>query len=361
MRLLLTNFLIFLLFFHFSAMAETRIQANDSKIHYIGRTVIEKGAVSSDWSGFTAVVEFQGTSLSMEYGDTHCTWLNVWIDRVPDEKSDAIYKLGGEQLTIAGNLQEGKHRIVIQKRTEGEQGRLTFKSFSTDGRFLKAEKTTTRLMEFIGDSYTCGYGTESKSGTERFSPATENCNLTYAAILGRTFGSEVRFISHSGRGVVRNYGGYDKDLPMYLKYSQAYDCDTTLNWIPSKGEAKPAIVVIYLGTNDFSCGEHPTLERWCETYGILIAKVKANYGKDIPVLCVASKADELMPEYVMEAVKRCGFANVHYAAISPAAHNESDELGADSHPNYKGHRKVALCMMSYISTLTGWELPEFIH
>jgi len=361
MRPIITFFTVLSLLFPIASKAESRIAAGDSKIIYTGRTLADKGSVSFDWSGVTTVVEFEGTSLSLDYTDSHCNWINVWIDRVPDEKSDAIIKLGGEQVVLAANLEKGRHRITVQKRTEGEQGKLTFRSFTTDGKFLKAEHKTERLIEFIGDSYTCGYGTESKSGKEHFSPATENCNLTYAAILGRVFNSEVRFISHSGRGVVRNYGGYDKDLPMYLKYPQTFDMDTTVKWAPRRGETKPQIVVIYLGTNDFSCGEHPSPEQWCKAYRIIISQVKSYYGDEIPILCAASMADILMAEYVREAARQCDFVNVHYTAIFPMAHNDSTDLGADTHPNYKGHRKVALCMMPYISTLTGWELPDFIH
>lgn len=360
MRSVFTFFISFFILSSAVSIAESTIEAGNPKILYTGRILSDKGAVSFDWSGVTAVVEFEGTGLSMDYADSKCNWINVWVDRVPDEKSDSIIKLGGETVTIADNLPEGRHRITIQKRTEGEQGRLIVKSFTTDGRFIRAQKKTDRLIEFIGDSYTCGYGTESKSGKERFSPATENCNLTYAAILGRTFGSEVRYISHSGRGVVRNYGGYDKDRPMCDKYPQLFDCDTTLIWTPRKCETKPQIVVIYLGTNDFSCGEHPEPEQWCKGYAAIISRVREMYG-NVPVLCVASKADPLLYDFVKDAVGRCGFDNVHYAGISPAAHDDNHDLGADSHPNYKGHRKVALCIMPYVATLTGWDLPETIH
>ena len=45
-------------------------------------------------------------------------------------------------------------------------------------------------------------------------------------------------------------------------------------------------------------------------------------------------------------------------AVSKSAHNYEDDLGASWHPNYKGHKKVASCMIPYISTLTGWEMEE---
>ena len=44
--------------------------------------------------------------------------------------------------------------------------------------------------------------------------------------------------------------------------------------------------------------------------------------------------------------------------ISKFAYNHDDDLGASFHPNYKGQKKVASCMIPYISTLTGWEMTE---
>lgn len=361
MRTKITFLLIFSLFFSLTSEAKSEIQASDARIHYCGRIQKDNGNVSFDWSGVRTTIEFYGTNLSLNYSDTKCNWLNVWVDRVPDEKSDIIMILGGNEVTLAANLKEGQHRVIIEKRTEGEQGKLTYHSFVTDGRFLQAKKSTDRLIEFIGDSYTCGYGTESKSKRERFSPSTENCNLTYAAILARTFDCETRLISHSGRGVVRNYDGYDKDLPMCDKYPQTFDGEVEPKWTPSTDETNPQLVVIYLGTNDFSCGKHPSVDQWCIGYDRIIDQVKEYYGEEIPILCVAPCADDKLLDYVREAVKRSNHTNLHPVAIFDQHNNSDSDRGADDHPNYKGHQKVALCLMPYISTLTGWKLPELIN
>lgn len=130
-----------------------------------------------------------------------------------------------------------------------------------------------------------------------------------------------------------------------------------LQWSPAESGYKPDIVVIYLGTNDFSVGLQPTMDRWCEEYLKLLREIRAYYGENVPILCVASKANELMGDYVEEVVRRFGDKNVSWTSIQKDAHNDTTELGSAWHPNYAGHRKVALCMIPYISTLTGWDLP----
>lgn len=341
-----------------SLVLNAQIPASSPEITYIGRTLVQQEAVSFDWSGTMVHIRFKGSRLEAVCSDSGRNYYNVWVDKTPCPVHDNVVVTEGDRQTIviAEGLQKKKvHDIYLQKRSEGEQGITTLHSFSTDGSFLQAEDEIVRRIEFIGDSYTCGYGTEAADRDQPFRPAEENCNLTYAAILGRYFGAAVTHISHSGRGIVRNYdsaGG----LTMPQRYPNTFDSRDDVKWDPSSVQA-PDIVVIYLGTNDFSTGKQPTLSSWCDNYKILIECVKEAYGKDVPVLCLASKADENMAEYVRQAALRCGQPAVYHAAVLDAAINNTSDLGASWHPNYAGHRKVASIVAPYISTITGWEMP----
>ena len=62
-------------------------------------------------------------------------------------------------------------------------------------------------MEFIGDSYTCGYGNEGKSREEHFTYETENNYATYGAITARAFNAGYVAICRSGIGMYQSYGG----------------------------------------------------------------------------------------------------------------------------------------------------------
>lgn len=349
---------IFLLALALQAVAQ--VAANDSRVVYSGRTAVQDGAVSFDWSGTTIKIKFKGTRLQMLCSDTKADYFNLWVDKAPGVREDRVIEVAGQQqtVTLVSGLKKGVHEIVLQKRTEGEQGRFTAHSFSTDGELLQADGLKMRHIECIGDSYTCGYGTESADRDDPFLAATENCNLAYGFILGRFFDAEVNLVSHSGRGVVRNYGDFGSEAEtMTVKYSQTFDEGSDTQWDQTSAVFKPDIVIIYLGTNDFSVGKQPTIAAWCTNYIQLLGKVRANHGPDVPVLCVASKADEKLAEYVKTAVERSGIKNVSWTAIYDRAHNDTSELGASWHPNYQGQRKVAACMAPYVSTLTGWDFP----
>lgn len=354
------RFLSSILLFAIAFQAVAQIAANDSRVVYFGRTAVENGAVSFDWSGTTVKLKFKGTKLEMLCSDTKADYFNLWVDKAASAKEDRVIKVAGAQqsITLVSGLKKGVHEVILQKRTEGEQGCFTLSSFSTDGELLQADGLKQRHIECIGDSYTCGYGTESASRDDPFLAETENCNLAYGFILGRFFDAEVNLVSHSGRGIARNYDDFGSfQDTMTNKYSQTFDEASAKGWDQASAGFKPDIVIIYLGTNDFSTGKQPTISAWCANYIELLKKVRANHGPDVPVLCVASKADERMAEYVKTAVERSGIENLSWTAIYDAAHNDTSELGASWHPNYQGQRKVAACMAPYVSTLTGWEFP----
>ena len=67
-----------------------------------------------------------------------------------------------------------------------------------------------------------------------------------------------------------------------------------------------------------------------------------------------------MFEYIRKVVDSCGLRNVHIMTLTNSVHNNVEDMGADGHPNYNGHRKIAYTVIPYISTITGWEMNDNI-
>ena len=337
-------------------------KASDTRIEYTGRTLKTNEGVSFDWSGVYARIRFEGKSLSLKCSDTKGNWFNVWIDKEMQNQEDKKFFVCSKDtlINIVDKLSKGPHEVIIQKRTEGEQGTFTLHNIITEKPLLQAKGRKSRHIEFIGDSYTCGYGTESANRDCPFEAATENCNLTYAAIVSRYFNADYNLISHSGKGIYRNYDAHTTGENMPERYVQTFDMHKDIKWNPEEAPYKPDLVVIYLGTNDFSTGMQPNKSLFCEKYIKLMEQIRKNYGKDIPVVCMASKAADELYDYVKTAAYMNGLDNVAYLGYTPMVHNNEDELGASWHPNYKGHRKIATSLVPYISTITGWELEDKI-
>ena len=157
------------------AIARERVPAADGRITFVGRTLVsETGAVSFDWSAVYARIAFTGGYLALEAGDTGKDYFNVWIDREPSAEPDKVLVIDRDTTVVLFQQKERKpqpHRVVIQKRTEAEQGRATFRAFVAEETFLQAEGLTDRFIEFVGDSYTCGYGSENSVREDPFRPA----------------------------------------------------------------------------------------------------------------------------------------------------------------------------------------------
>ena len=355
-----------LLLFAFGLSAET-IPANDGRVVYIGRTAVEGGAVSFDWTATTVRIVYSGKTLTMRVSDTHKNYYNMWIDApTSDEPNCVIATFGHDSLITlvavddaVNKTRRGRHEVILQKRTEGEQGTTTIFEFTAD-RFYPASPLAERQIEFIGDSYTCGYGTESSDRNDPFTPETENCNKTFPAIVARYFGADYVAVAHSGMGIARNYNSKYSGWCMPERYMQTFDMDSTqaTRWDASKSDFRPAMTVIYLGGNDFSVSMQPKYETFRDQYYKLLREIKANYGEDHPVLCITSKAHEYLFTYVREMVNTCGMNNVYYLGLCPAMHNSDSDLGASWHPNYIGHQKIAYSVIPYIATITGWVLQD---
>lgn len=334
--------------------------ASDSRIEYTGRTFTDGTDVSYDWSGVYVRVRFKGSDIAIRCSDTKNSWFNLWIDREMDCSADKKFVVAAKDtiITLAEGLGKGEHEIILQKRTEGSEGRFTIHSFITENEILQASGRKHRHIEFVGDSYTCGYGTESADRDDPFLAETENCNLTYAAITARYFGADFNLVSHSGQGIARNYDDASPGYHMPDRYSQTFDESKEYIWNAHKAPYRPDVVVIYLCTNDFSTDRQPHETIFVKRYIELLNKIKDNYGEDIPILCMSSNVTPFSFDYIRTACMMSGLKNISYMGISRNAHNYEDELGASWHPNYKGHKKVASCMIPYISTLTGWEMEE---
>ena len=373
-------FLAAMLLLTIAAFAET-IPANDSRVTYVGRTLVEGTDVSFDWTATYFRLSFSGRSLTMRATDTKWdatpemaatrhNYYNVWIDAPMSAEPHRIIEVASADTIIElidpAYLKKSKikeHQVIVQKRTEGEQGKMTIHEFATDakGVFHQAEPIRKRQLEFIGASYDCGYGVDDTSRLAKFTPETENASRSFCAILSRYFDADYLVIAHSGMGAARNYNSKFAGYHMPDRYLQTFDMDSAqaTRWNAAESDIRPAITCIYLGGNDFSVAMQPSYEKFRDGYYRLIRSIKDYYGEDHPVLCVSSKAHSTLLDYMRDMVKFCPMPNVHFMACCPTLHLSTDEdLGASMHPNYIGHQKFSYAYIPYIATITGWGLQD---
>ena len=331
------------------------IPGNFPMVRYTGRVIKgHDGSVSFDWSGTYAELKFTGGFLAIRVSDSRKSYYNIFIN---GQRVNVVSTFGKDSvIVLAAGLKGRYNTAYIQKRSEGEQGKTTIHSIILAGKgdILGYNPGRTRHIEFIGNSLTVGFGTEGKSKDEKFKAETENCDLAFGAIISRYFDADYTLIAHSGWGAARNYGDSLRvsRISMKDKMLQTFDMEPSQLW--NFKDYRPDIVVINLGSNDFSTKPHPLKEEFLGCYSIIIDRLRDKYG-DVSILCVAPNRGPAF-EYLQEFVKVRADKKLFFTAYLQGVYNGDSDLGSVGHPNYNGQQKMAMTLIPYISTATGWPL-----
>lgn len=120
-------------------------------------------------------------------------------------------------------------------------------------------------------------------------------------------------------------------------------------------------MVVNLGTNDFSTNIYPLEDEFIHAYKLLISRLRANYG-DVPILCISPAITQRQIVQYMERMRKdLNDKKVYIAVLPEGLCDPTTDLGAVWHPNYKGQMKMAMSLIPYMSTITGWPLKkEFV-
>lgn len=335
------------------SLAET-IPASDSRITYVGRTQVQDSSVSFDWTATTIRVRFVGKHLTAHISDTGRNRYNVYIDRSQSAHPDAIVETQGDTTLVLYKGKRGEHEITLIKRTEGEQGRTTVHSFTASSFLLATPHRP--WIEYIGDSYSCGYGSDGADSTARFAMETESVCKAFPMMVADSLQMDAIVIAHSGMGVIRNYNSKFTGWTMPLRYLHTFDMDSTdaSLWYPQSYVSNPQMTIVCLGGNDFSVGVVPDRSAFVQGYIALLQQIKANYGTNHPILCCVKVHDQLLTQYVAQVVDQSGMTNVEFLPF-----NQQDYLpnghfrGADSHPNEYAHQRLARHIIAKLNSI-GW-------
>lgn len=328
-------------------------------VSYTGRTLTRNdGSVSYDWTGTYLQTDFTGGAIAIEISEKKLTYHNLFIDGQFIRRF-AVSGEGPQRIVLADNLTKGKHRLRLQRSTEGSSGMTTVHAFYlARGGSMQRVEPLERFIEFYGDSYTCGYGTEAGGPKEHFSHATEDQNHSYASLIARYFDADYAVIAHSGQGMVRNYGDKNQrsKYTMLQRMEQVFDEVDSIKY--DFRAYRPQLVCIQLGTNDFSRNNYPTVDGYCGAYQKFIARLRQEYG-DVPILCILPYS---APAYLQTAFTELGrrmASDKHVYLSEPMLQvmRNPQDLGADWHPNVQGQRKIAMKLIPQISLIMNWDMP----
>jgi lysophospholipase L1-like esterase len=311
----------------------------------VGRVVVERvggrDVYRHQWPGVYFDAAFEGPALYFSVGPGE-TILHVVVDgqaRATLAKPAGLYRIDG--------LGEGRHAVRIQVATESQAGPNRFDGFALpEGSKALPAVRPARQIEFIGDSHTVGYGNTSPSRdcTQAEIWATTDNSRAYGALTAERHGADYRVNAISGRGIVRNYNGSPGDTlptayPFALFDRKTRDADPA--W-------RPQLVVISLGTNDFSTPLNPG-EKWStradlrvdyeRTYVAFVQGLRVRYPQARFLLWSTDGAEgeiQVRARNVAASLRAAGETRVDFVAIDGLA-----MTGCQWHPSEADDRRIA--------------------
>jgi Carbohydrate esterase 2 N-terminal/GDSL-like Lipase/Acylhydrolase family len=327
--------------------------ANHPYIQYVGRINFSNAKAPRFWMpGVYIKARFTGSSCTvllndeMLYGSFH-----NYIEIAVDNNQPLRLQLTGRQNEIeaAKGLAAGEHTIVICKNTEAGIGYLEFTGLKCkDLRPLPKEPL--RKIEFIGNSITCGTGSD-----QSVVPCGKgvwhdqhNAYMSYGPVTARQLHAQYHLSAVSGIGLMHSCCNLKIIMPqVFDKINMRND---SIAW--DFKQYIPDVVTISLGQND---GIQDSAV-FCNNYAGFIKQVRTQYPK-AGIICLTSPmADEtlaaVMKKYLAAVVKKAngaGDKQVYTFFFSKRYHN-----GCDGHPDLAEHQLIAAELTTYIKKLKSW-------
>lgn len=320
--------------------------------HVGGRVVMSMNAEGEtsyeySWPAVYFETAFVGDSILLKFDDDQ----NIFRLFVDKESPITISKPGKQDYAVTG-LKAGKHNIRLEKITETQSTTGRFHGFYSDDTAGSLPKRK-RQIEFIGDSYTVGYGNISK--TRECSTGdvynTTNSQLAFGPLVAKHFNADYQINAFSGFGVVRNYNGTSPDKSLIAIYPFTLHSQ---NYIYAD-KWQPKVVVIGLGTNDFSTKINKN-EKWKSRETLqedyrdkYIHFVKSLHQKNPDAQFILMASDKMEGELsaqvdkVVSALKTSGLKKIDAIMFSGL-----DYQGCHWHPSVKDDQFLADLLIKYI-------------
>ncbi|RZK43986.1 MAG: acetyl xylan esterase [Pedobacter sp.] len=350
--------LLFLFFYITPSLYASNKQfypANDSKIQYVGRVDFSNPLKPRMWaSGSYVIAKFTGSSLTLNindeviYGSVH-NYIEVKIDDKPSYRLQL--KTKENKIEIAKDLKEGEHTVVICKNTEFENGYIEIVGFTCE-QLLTPPALKSRKIEFIGDSITCGFGSDEsqiKCGDKKTQWYDQhNAYSAYGPITARSLDAQYHLSSVSGIGLMRSC--CDKKTIMPQVFDKINMAKNEIQW--DFNRYQPDVVTVCLGQNDGV--QDSTL--FCDAYVKFAKTLRSYYPKAKLVFLTSPMADETLKTALVNylaAVKaelnKQGEDNIGTYIFSKQSKN-----GCGSHPSLAEQQQIATELTAYLKKTMNW-------
>lgn len=355
------------------------VAPNDPAVRIVGRATAGAEARAFAYPGVSILLRFEGDAIDLklrDYGSPPSENATNYYDVIIDGGEPTLLQTCPEQevYALARGLGDGEHTLEVFKRVESgpggqpNAGKAELLGFRVrEGKRVSAVAPKQRRIEFIGDSITCGYGNEISTATPddyKYTTRNSNARLAYGAVTARALDAEYMAVAASGRGVLRNFSDFaGKKVPEFYPLILPEDSESP-TW--DFAAWTPDVVVVNLGTNDFSPGIEDMEQHrqdFREAYGEFLGSLRGYYPEAQLIAAVGPMLSDSYPpgyaawtniqadvEGVVGARQAAGDTRVHYFKFAP----QKAPYGEDWHPTVATHQAMADVLVPFIRELQGW-------
>lgn len=351
---------------------ENIYKATEDNVKLLGRTYFDTDRLYCALSGTGIEFTFTGTKCSITVAgdnnsgnsgqaDNHAR-VGIYVngERVIDDMVDNKE----EVYDVFESNDPQEVTVSLVKLSESPMSTIAITDIKVTGSEIRPTAYKYKLIEFIGDSITCGYGADDPNRNHNFSTKTEDVTKAYAYKTAQALDVDYSMVSFSGYGIITGYSndGETKapaqQVPKYYtKLGHSWSANGSFK--PSEidwdfGKRQPDIIVINLGTNDDSYTKDikERQEEYCAAYTEFLKTVRSN-NPDAKIVCALGiMTDRLFP-YVQKAADdytaETGDSNI--STLKFDVQIPADGYSADWHPSVKTHDKASQKLADYLKTL----------
>ncbi|MDD6052124.1 MAG: GDSL-type esterase/lipase family protein [Clostridiales bacterium] len=341
----------------------------------LGRTMQTADSLVLAFSATGAEFAFTGCCCEVTLaGDNHAGdadradgYARVAIDLDGQRVVDTMLDTAEKTCTVLKADTAAPHVVRIVKLSETAMSICAITAIAVDADEIRPTPRKEHLVEFVGDSITCGYGVDDEVAEHHFTTRTEDATRAYAYKTATLLDVDYSLVSISGYGIISGYTDTaevpvtSQLLPDYyekLGYSEgAYGGVTPADVAWDFTTRQPDVIVINLGTNDDSyCLDHADRQaQYCAAYTRFLYTVHAHNPGAMLLCTLGMMGDRLYP-YVEKAVAayRAETGDQQIACMPFMPQLVEDGYAADSHPTEATHRKAAQKLSAEIRRLMRW-------
>lgn len=339
---------------------ETVYTASKENVKLLGRTYFDEDILYCALSGTGAEFGFTGTQCSLTVkGDSNSSnagakdnhaRIGIYLDgeRVVDDMIDESEKT----YEVFKSEEPRNVTVSVVKLSESPMSTVGIKEIKCVGGPIKPTENKDMLIEFVGDSITCGYGVDDPDKDHHFVTATEDVTKAYAYLTAKALDADYSMVSFSGYGIISGYTDNGnkvtaQTVPQYYT-KLGYSWGTNGNFSPQETDwdfsAKPDLVVVNLGTNDDSYTQNDADKQaeYSEKYTEFLKLIREK-NPDARILCILGVMGDRLYPFVEKAVddfvQQTGDDNISSFKLTPQS--ARDGYSADWHPSLKTHERTA--------------------